>query len=213
MGYVVQVPVLSGAEPGTVNMPYWRQHALAVASPANREPLLLVGHSGAGALLPAIGQALGWPPAAYLFVDAGLPHGGQSRLEARRERDEPGAEAVYQQMLSGRPFPDWTVDDLAGILPDAAVRRQLVDELNPQPLAYWTEPMPALDFPDVPGGYLYFSAPYQPSLDEAKALGWPVIELPAGHFHMLVDPPAVARALLDLAARLGALPRPAAPPQ
>src|SRR6202158_2131791 len=64
--------------------PFWRQHAESVArtlaGSAEAQPLILVAHSGAGALLPAIRQALGCPVAGYLFVDAGLPMDGQTRL-------------------------------------------------------------------------------------------------------------------------------------
>jgi len=38
----------------------------------------LVAHSGAGALLPLIGQRLPVPDSSYLFVDAGLPRSGSS---------------------------------------------------------------------------------------------------------------------------------------
>ena len=34
--------------------------------------------------------------------------------------------------------------------------------------------------------------------DEARARGWPVVHIPGEHLHQIVDPPAVATALLDL---------------
>jgi hypothetical protein len=43
-------------------------------------PLVLVGHRGAGALLPAIRQESGRPVAAHLFVDADIPQESQSGL-------------------------------------------------------------------------------------------------------------------------------------
>ena len=39
---------------------------------------------------------------------------------------------------------------------------------------------------------------YRPFLEQAERAGWPVRTFDAGHFHMLVDPAAVARALVDL---------------
>src|SRR5581483_11219293 len=55
--------------------PYWRQHARSVAAAIERlpseQPLILVGHSGAGPLLSAIRRACARPVAAYVFVDAG----------------------------------------------------------------------------------------------------------------------------------------------
>src|SRR5689334_19280364 len=65
--------------------PYWQQHAASVAAaladvPADA-PLVLVGHSGAGPLLPVIRQRLQQTVGGYIFVDAGLPHPGHSRLD------------------------------------------------------------------------------------------------------------------------------------
>src|SRR5207253_7352694 len=72
------VPALGAGE--QTGAPYWRQHADATAGVvkelAQDERLVLVGHSGAGALLPAVRGSLGRPVDAYLFVDAGLPRDG-----------------------------------------------------------------------------------------------------------------------------------------
>lgn len=59
--------------------PYWKQHARAAAKalapiPTRWRPIL-VGHSGAGPLLPAIRREAGRPVTAYVFVDAGLTSG------------------------------------------------------------------------------------------------------------------------------------------
>ena len=64
--------------------------------------------------------------------------------------------------------------------------------------------------PVVPGwtrhpcGYLLFGPPYDAAAEEARGRGWPVIELPGQHLHIVVDPAAVARALLEMARRLSA---------
>ena len=59
------------------NLPYWQQHADSVAKglaqiPAEQKTVL-VAHSGAGPLLPAIRQQLNHPVFSYVFVDAGIP--------------------------------------------------------------------------------------------------------------------------------------------
>src|SRR5919198_997712 len=50
---------------------YWAQHAAAVAAAVrpwgDAAPLVFVGHSGAGPLLPAVCAAVPNPAAAYLF--------------------------------------------------------------------------------------------------------------------------------------------------
>jgi predicted alpha/beta hydrolase family esterase len=79
----VLVPKLADRDDN--DLPYWDQHTAAVKQaladvPPGR-PVVLVGHSGAGPLLPAIHRAIAQPVAACLFVDASLPHPGQSRFD------------------------------------------------------------------------------------------------------------------------------------
>src|SRR5207249_3404078 len=103
------------------------------------EPCVLVGHSGAGALLPAIREALGRPVFAYVFVDAGIPQDGMSRLDQFSSQEE--AEQFRQAAVDGL-LPTWTEDDLAHLIPDAETRRRFVSELRPLPLAVYEEPIP-----------------------------------------------------------------------
>jgi alpha-beta hydrolase superfamily lysophospholipase len=208
-GYAVVVPVLRAGE--TADPPYWRQHVAAVVRALDGEdrarPLVLVGHSGGGVLLPAIAAAAGRPVAAYLFVDADLPHDGRSRLSRFAD---PADAAAFRAAATGGLIPTWTEDDLAGVIPDPDRRRAFVSELRPLPLAVYDEPIPVpASWPDAPGGYLQFSLPYDAAAAEVRALGWPLVAMPRGHFQMLVDPFAVADALLDLLARLGVAPAPA----
>src|ERR671938_1387108 len=88
-GYGAMAPTLQYDE--RAERPYWQQYADSVAQalasiPAERE-LVLVAHSGAGVLLPAIREALGRPVAAYVFVDAGIPENGKSHLDLWRSRE------------------------------------------------------------------------------------------------------------------------------
>jgi len=192
------------AAPGA---PFWLRHARAAAAslralPAN-ERAWLVGHSGAGALLPLVQEAAGRPVAGYLFVDAGLPRAG-SRLDAIAEESVEFAAQLRASLAAGEHFPAWTDAQLAEIVPDAGRRRDLLAGVRPRGLDFFEEPLPLpAGWPDAPCGYLWFSAPYLPALAEARSRGWPVRELPGGHFHMLVEADAVARALLELARTAG----------
>jgi hypothetical protein len=164
--------------------------------------VVLVGHSGAGVLLPPIRDALGLPVGGYLFVDAGLPARTQSRLAGFG--DPGGAEALRQHLEAGGRFPDWTEAELREAVPDEAARRALVADLRPQPLAYWEEPVPVFaGWPDAPCGYVLFSETYRAEAERARGLGWPVWEMGGGHFHMLAAPEAVAEALLALVGQGG----------
>jgi hypothetical protein len=204
-GYRVVVPALRAGE--TAEPPYRRQHVTAALAALDGvgapRPLVLVGHSGGGVLLPAIAAAAGRSVAAYLFVDADLPHDGRSRLS--RFADPAGADA-FRAAATGGLIPPWTEDDLAEVIPDPGLRSAFVAELRPLPLAVYEEPIPVpATWPDAPGGYLQFSAPYDAAAAEVRTLGWPLIALPSGHFQMLVDPAGVTYALLDLLARLGVI--------
>ncbi len=204
-GTHVIIPVLS--DPPTPAVPFWKGHAGCVAQSLAQLPLtyrlVLVAHSGAGPLLPAIRQLLKHPIHAYVFVDAGIPQNGLSRLDLMRLEDPAWARSFEQMLQQGGRFPTWSVDDLREIVPQEALRQKLVAEINARSLPFFTEPIPVFSgWPDAPCAYLKFSAPYQPAALRAQQAGWVVRQLPAGHFHMLVVPEAVAGAILDLVQQL-----------
>ena len=185
------------------NAPHWRQHVASVtgalASLPEDRALVLVGHSGAGPLLPAIGQSCKNRVGAYIFIDAALPLDGKSRLDDM-EADDPAFAARFRRhLIAGGRFPEWTAEDLRAAIPDDRLRRIMVAELRPQPLAFFQEPIPGFAHgPDAPCAYLQFSAPYARAARQARQAGWAYRAIDAGHFHMLVDPVAVTSALLGL---------------
>jgi hypothetical protein len=155
--------------------------------------LILVGHSGAGALLPAIGHATPHPIAAYLFVDAGIPRDGRSRLD-----NGPFADFIHELYATEKRYPGWTDEDLRDLIPKAEQRHLLLADLRPQPLAFWEEAIPVFpSWPDAPCGFLRFvpNAAYDEAEAEARRRGWAEAELAGGHFHPMVDPKAVVSAL------------------
>jgi hypothetical protein len=194
-------------EDGAAGEPYWARHARSAAAALQALPAgeraWLVGHSGAGALLPLVREAAGRPAAGYLFVDAGLPRAG-SRLDAIAAESAEFAAQLRASLAAGERFPAWSDAQLAAIVPDAARRRELLAGVRPRGLDFFAEPMPVpAGWPDAPCAYLWFSEPYAPALAEARAHGWPARELPGGHFQMLVEAEVVARALLELARAAG----------
>lgn len=201
----VLVPALSDRPDAT--RPYWQQHAESAADSLARLPqnrrIVLVAHSGAGPLLPAIRQALTHSISAYVFVDAGLPRQGLSRLDLMKLQDQPWADEFHQSLLQGGRFPEWTADDLRDIIPAEDVRRQLVAEIRPRSLPFFAEPLPVFDgWPDAPCAYIKFSESYAWDAAQARQAGWLVREVDAGHFHMLVDPAAVAALIVDIVQKL-----------
>ena len=188
-------------------LPYWQQHAESTAKDITQIPeqqkVVLVAHSGAGPLLPAVRQKLTHPVFSYVFVDAGIPRDGLSRLDLMKLEDAEWAEQFHQSLLQGEVFPTWTENDLKEIVSNAESRQKLVDELHPRSLPFFIEQIPVQsDWPDAPSIYIKFSQAYEWDAMQAKQSGWPVYAIDAGHFHMLVDPVAVADLLVTVVQNL-----------
>ena len=202
-GATVAVPSLLGATSTA-------EQAQAVADAAvgtDAPDVVLVGHGGAGPLLPAMGAAVvqrGVRPAAYLFVDADLPHPGSSRLAMVH----PALWARLAPSVVGDTLPPWNewtgTDVLEALVPDAEARARVRAELRPVPLATLREPMPEVaGWPDAPCGYLRLSGANYAWEAEAAAQGWAVVSLESDHLHMVVDPDRVMAVLVRLLDRLG----------
>ena len=189
---------------------YVARAALQVRDALGAGPAVLVGHSGAGYLLPLLGaarRAARAPVPAYVFLDAGLPPARpSSRLDLLRAELGADAEPLVEHLAAGDRYPDWTDEDLRGDLPDEAVRAAVLSCARPRDEAFFTETLPvAPDWPDAPCGYLQLSASYDGAARLAGLRGWPVVggpDAPGGHFAALAAPDRVADDLEALLARL-----------
>jgi hypothetical protein len=200
-GVWVAVPRL----PDERRPPYWRLHAEAVASEVAEAggPLVLVGHSGACPLLPAIGTAIDGTISAYVLVEGDLPlapGSGGSRIDLLRTASPGLADELEALLSAGGSFPTWGDEDLQEAIPDRRLRARVVAEVRPQPRQFWTEALPAIPgWPDEPCGYLELSPHYAGASARARDQGWRYRQLPGGHFEMVVRPADVADAILALA--------------
>ena len=174
-------------------------------------PVVLVGHSGAGYLLPQIGttqRAARRGVAGYVFLDAGVPHArGATRLGLLRSEDTDFANELEALLDGGGVFPSWTDDDLVELVPHDEVRRALVGSLRPRGRDFFVEPLPCPpDWPDAPCGLIQLSTAYEAPARVARSRGWTVVHAPAGqkggHFAACADPAGVATILLELIGRL-----------
>lgn len=184
-------------------IPYWKRQAESVVKTLQLVPLdvpiILTAHSGAGPLLPAIRWASGVRVAAYLFVDAGIPIDGYSRLDLMRLESPDLAQGFRQYLESGGRFPDWSDEQLKDLLPDSELRRSLLAEIRPRKLDFFTEPIPVFHgWPDAPCGYIQLSPAYDFPFRRAQREGWVVAKIDAGHFHMLVKPEQVIQMMLEV---------------
>jgi hypothetical protein len=110
------------------------------------------------------------------------------------------AEVFERDLLAGGRFPEWSGEDLRDIIPADQARTRLLSELRPRPLAFFTETLPDVPgWPDASCGYVLFSQAYEAVAEQARSAGWPVRSFDTGHFHMLVDPSAVAATLVEMA--------------
>ena len=190
-GHQVVVPLLKDS-PDSKD-PYWKQHAESVSQALMHIPkderVTLIGHSGAGPLLPVIRESIANPVNAYVFVDAGLPRDSATRLDLMQEENLQWAEQFQAELERGERFPAWSSEDLRDIIPNEKLRDQLVADLRPRALDFFTEPIPVFHgWPDAPCVYILFSEPYKRAMLQARQSDWATYELEAGHFHMLVDP-------------------------
>jgi hypothetical protein len=203
-GLTVVVPSLAGAADS--GPPYYPRLAARVAEAVRAArpegSLVLVGHSGAGPLLPAVAAACGGEAGAAVFVDAGLPHPGASWLETA-----PSALGEHlRRLAAGGRLPPWNEwfppEALTPLLPDPDQRARFVAELPRLPVGYLEEPAPPGAAPARRCAYLQLSAPYGPAADEAKRRGWPTLREEGDHLAPLTRPAWIAGRLTVLVDRL-----------
>ncbi|HSL43337.1 MAG TPA: alpha/beta fold hydrolase [Anaerolineales bacterium] len=200
-GVEVSVPTLTDSPDS--DEPFWKQQAQSVSQSLAQIPadtaLILVAHSGAGSLLPVIRRRLPNPINAYVFVDAGLPQNGATRIDMMRSENLEWATQFQELLEAGGRFPTWSFAELQEAIPDESLRWRMLDEIRPRGLDFFTEPIPVFDgWPDAPCAYIQFSAAYERPALRARQQGWITEQLTAGHFHMLVDPKVVADKILDV---------------
>jgi hypothetical protein len=164
----------------------WGSRAAAMAAAvAGEDATVVVGHSGAGVLLPLIAARL-TTVHSIVFVDAVLP--------ARSGATAPPADLLA--LLRKLPIEDdrlppwstwWGPEAMARLVPDERQRELIEAEQERLPLAFYDEavPVPAT-WPDQRVAYLRLSPAYEDAAREAAERGW-AVETLAGHHLDLVS--------------------------
>lgn len=157
------------------------------------QPVAVVGHSGAGPFLPAIGEAIG-PATVLVFVDAVVP----PRSGSHRTPDAMKA-MLDRQTVNGtlRRWLDWWPPEVvAEILPDPVERRQLAADMPSLPRAFYDHDVAVPPrWSEHSCGYVQLSGAYDADHAEAIARGWPTERLTATHLATFTQPAEVLGAI------------------
>jgi hypothetical protein len=176
----------------------WTAFVDAVAARAPG-PAAVVGHSGAGPVLPQIAARIG-ATGPLVFVDADIPpETGEASLIPAEIMEELRARAIDGVLP---PWSDWFGPDaMRQLVPDDAQRAIITAELPRLPLSYFEArvPVPA-GWSAARCGYVLLSEEaYGTQATAAAARGWPVVRLPGAHLDIVTRPHEVAAALVRVA--------------
>jgi hypothetical protein len=161
---------------------------------------VIVGHSGAGVVLPLVAARLTSPPRLVVFVDALLPPvagtftaGGDIR-ETLRDLATDGVLPVWSRW--------WGKGVLEALVGDDRRRREIETELPQVPLAFYESPIEVpTDWCHRDAAYVLLSEAYRTDATRAASLGWPVVERLGAHLDIVNDEAAIAGILLGLVER------------
>jgi hypothetical protein len=179
--------------------------AQTIAAQTPARDCVLVGHSGGGALIPLVAEAIG-PCAKYaIFADALLPHPGRSWFDTVSPEL---AQRLQRSAKDGRlPRWDrwWPDAVLETLLPDAALRKTFAAALPQVPLQFLEGALPP-SHASLRCAYQQWSSAYDGETASARVSGWLVERLALDHLALVTRPAIVADHLENLAARLAAVP-------
>lgn len=179
--------------------PYWKRHVEAIARAVQADGsdrVVLVGHSGAGRLLPVCGERIRAEVKAYVLADSDIPTKTESRLDAMPEETA----RQFRDAAEDGLLPPWPEEVFEHEIKDDETRRQLVSELSPLPLAVYEEAIPfPQGWPDAKCAYIRLSHRYPDAEALAGQQGWKIHRFDGDHFFMVVAPNDVASALIDIA--------------
>jgi pimeloyl-ACP methyl ester carboxylesterase len=193
-GHRVLVPSLVRA----VASGRWHDVVDAVVHDAEVEDYgVLVGHSGAGPLLPVIATRMAPSPTRLVFVDAAVPPvRGEASLVPDQMLDS------LRTLARDGMLPRWSEwfgpEMMEALVPDRERRARVLVELPQLPISYFEgRPQMPSDWSSIEGAYILLSDPYRPDAAEAVSRGWSVTELRGGHLDIVTRPADVAEALLE----------------
>ena len=162
---------------------------------------MVVGHSGAGAFLPAIESAIG-NVAGLVFVDAVLPPAAGVHRTSPSMREM--LDSVTENGVLRRWIDWWPEDTIVELLPDEADRAELEADMPRVPRSFYDRDVNVPPgWSDSRCGYLMLSSAYESELLDAVERGWSTARFDSDHLAPHTQPEAVLHEILHLARRLG----------
>jgi pimeloyl-ACP methyl ester carboxylesterase len=163
----------------------------------------LVGHSYGGMVATGVADRAHEQIGSLIYLDAFMPKAGQSLLDLLPHERAAMTLKLAAEDGDGLYVPA-TVPEAGPMryVGEPDVLAQLRELIVPHPLATFTQKL------DVVGNHLrigkkafvsasgYAPSTFVPFADEARALGWPVEDLPTHHFPMLSMPRETAEVLM-----------------
>ena len=177
---------LPDLRPAVESAPRWPARWTAAAAASGPAGAVL-GFSGAGVTLPAVAVAVG--ARRVVWIDAVMPARCGQTVPDDDIRERVAA------LVRQRRIPDWTTwwgpDALAGLVPDALLRRAIEADGHELPGDFYDVAVPVPEtWPEDGARYIQLSAAYDDAAAEARRRGWPVVGEPAGAHLDIANHPA-----------------------
>ena len=192
---------------GGVAGPDWYAGATAriAAHLVGEQRIVVVAHSGAGAFLPGLVDALGDRLIGPILADAVMPYPGRCWFDTAA----PELCERVRGLESDGVLPPWDTwwgpDAMTRLIQDEAMRAAFIADLPRLPLAYFEARAPAGDgWRTKPGAYLQLSEACAEDAQAARGLGWLVRREALHHLAMLTHPDRLAAILMSMARELAA---------
>ena len=161
--------------------------------------MLLVAHSGAGLLVPAVIGEVGDRVRSVVLVDTPMPPASGTTKPAPPWLLDRLAELADTEGVLPKWSQWWGEGVMEGIVPDPAFRAALDADTERLPLAYFDEDIavPA-GWADRPSAYVQCGPANFDDAEAAAALGWPVEHLDGTRLDIATRPDVVAPVLRRL---------------
>jgi hypothetical protein len=168
---------------------------VAAAAAGVADGSVVIAHSGAGPLVPAIATAARGRVAGSVFIDARLPDIAGSTPMAEPEMLE-FLESLAVDGVVPRWSQWWGEETFAALAPQRSTADGMRTEMRRLPLEFFRSEVPVPPgWPDTPCAYLQLSATYDGEATEARARGWTVARVDGTHLDIATRPAETAAAL------------------